>query len=95
MDGIVCDRCGDGLLVDEDARYVMNLEIFAAYDPMEITQNDLDQDLDAEFESALQALAGADSEELQRQVHYQASFDLCGKCRRGILQDPLFRSGRK
>ena len=91
MQGIVCDRCGEGLLLDGDVRYQMKVEIVAAYDPLEITQEDLEQDFEAEFEKILEQLKSEDPEELQRQVHYQAAFDLCGHCQRSILKDPLFR----
>ena len=47
MEGISCDRCGEGLLIDDDVRYIMRVEMVAAYDPMEITRQDLERDLDA------------------------------------------------
>ena len=95
MEGISCDRCGGGLLIDENARYVMNIDITAAYDPMEVTQQDLERDLDAEFAQTIKALENADSEELERQVHYRRRFDLCGRCRREVMEDPLFQNERE
>ena len=56
MEGIVCDRCGEGLLIHENVRYVLNLEMFAAYDPMEITANDLDRDLEKEIGETLRTI---------------------------------------
>lgn len=93
MEGITCDRCGDGLLIDDDVRYLMKLEITAAYDPMEITKQDLERDLEAEMARTIEALEGADAGELERQVHYRESFDLCPRCRREVMGDPLFRRG--
>ena len=92
MEGVVCDRCGEGLLIDGDVRYVMSLAIVAAYDPMEITREDLAEDLDEKLKRTIDELDAADPTELERQVHYQAQFDLCAKCQRKILADPLFRS---
>ena len=91
MEGISCDRCGDGLLIDDDVRYVMGIEITAAYDPMEITQEDLEGDLDAEIAQTIKDLEAADPEEMQRQVHYRERFDLCPRCRKAVMEDPLFR----
>ncbi|MEE8143735.1 MAG: hypothetical protein V3T77_11585 [Planctomycetota bacterium] len=89
MDGIVCDRCGEGLLVEENVRYIMKLNIHAAYDPLEITAEDLQRDLQKEMEETLGKMQGLSEEELRRQVHFQASYDLCVSCQRSILADPL------
>ena len=92
MDGIVCDRCGEGLLLDSDVRYVLNLEIQAAYDPMEITPADLEKDFDAEYRKILKELDQLPAAEAERQVHFRKQYDLCPKCRREFLSDPLFRT---
>ncbi len=91
MDGISCDRCGEGLLLEENVRYLMDVEIRAAYDPMEITREDLEGDLKGEMARTIRELEDADPEELQRQVYYKACFDLCGRCRRQVMADPLFK----
>ena len=43
MNGISCDRCDKSLLVDEDVRYEVRIVVQAAYDPMEITREDLER----------------------------------------------------
>jgi len=45
----ICDRCGKGLLLGEDLRYEVTIEIKSAYDPMEITRADLDKDFNNEI----------------------------------------------
>ncbi len=91
MDGIACDRCGEGLLLRENVRYIMRLEVHAAYDPLEITAQDLQRDLEKEIADTLGDLSGRSAEDLAREVHYQQTFDLCGACQRIILDDPLQR----
>lgn len=91
MDGISCDRCGEGLLLESDVRYVMELRIEAAYDPMELTQEDLNRDFDQEFKAILASMDGRSEQELQDEVAYRARFDLCPRCRKEILRDPLQR----
>lgn len=91
MDGIACDRCGAALLVDADVRYVMRLSIQAAYDPLELTREDLQRDLQADMRTLLEGLASRSAEDLAREVHYEGRFDLCPPCQRSILADPLFR----
>src|SRR5689334_12666344 len=41
---VTCDLCGKELRPGEDHHYVVKLEVFAAHDPAEITEADLDDD---------------------------------------------------
>ena len=61
-----CDMCGKTLLADEDTRYVVKIEVYAAYDPMEITSQDLSKD--QEYQELLDDLAKLDAEEAEEQV---------------------------
>ena len=38
---LACDLCGKTLLPDEDVRYIVRIEVFAAADPLELTEEDL------------------------------------------------------
>jgi len=89
MDGLVCDGCGGGLLLDSDVRYVLRIEGFAAYDPLEITHEDLQKDFESEMERLLEALHHMSPEEAQDEVHRSFRLDLCPKCWRRYLKDPL------
>jgi hypothetical protein len=89
MDGLVCDGCGAALLADDDVRYVVRIEGFAAYDPLEITRADLDKDLDGELRAILAELEGKTAREAQDEVHQSFQFDLCPACWRRYLKDPL------
>lgn len=89
MDGIVCDACGASLLIDEDVRYVLRIEGFAAYDPLEITRGDLERDLEREMEAILRRLETMSAEEAQDEVHRSFRFDLCPACWKRFLADPL------
>ncbi len=89
MQGIVCDRCGEGLLIREDVRYILKLEIHAPYDPLEITPQDLARDNEQEIADTLKQIEETSPEELENQVHFRATYDLCASCQRTILRDPL------
>ncbi len=89
MDGISCDGCGDGLLIESDVRYLVKIEVFAAYDPLEITRNDLDRDLWGEMARLLERLAKEDPRNLEDQVYKKFQFDLCPRCHAEYLHDPL------
>jgi hypothetical protein len=89
---LACDRCGRSLLVFEDVRYEVVIKVTAAYDPMEL---DLDAVARASVSDELERLRGAlekkSAEELEAEVFKQFQFDLCGRCQREFLRDPLPR----
>ena len=89
MHGLSCDRCGKSLLVDEEVRYRMRMEIVAAYDPPELMAADLERDFDAEIRRLVRSMEGRDPRELEEEVAAMRHFDLCPPCRRAMLEDPL------
>ncbi|MEW6025823.1 MAG: hypothetical protein AB1599_00810 [Planctomycetota bacterium] len=91
----ICDRCEKGLLLGEDVRYEMTVEIKSAYDPMEITGEDLKKDFNDEILELLNKMKHKTQEELEDQVYKLFKFDLCMECQKRILKDPLLREGYK
>lgn len=89
MDGITCDMCGKELLTDEDTRYIVKIQVYAAYDPMELTAEDVAADRSEELALLLRRVAEMDAEELQDQVARCFQFDLCPGCQRKYLAAPL------
>ncbi len=84
-----CDMCGKPLLVDEDVRYILKVEVFAAYDPMELTEDDLKVDHLKEIRELAQRMAGMDPKDLEDQVYQRMTFDLCPGCRKKYVKNPL------
>jgi len=89
-----CDMCGRSLLADEDTRYVVKIEVYAAYDPMEVTGEDLEADRGEAYQELLDELADLDGEEAEGQVYKVFRFDLCPACQAKYLKDPLLRTAR-
>jgi hypothetical protein len=89
MDGISCDRCKKGLLIDEPVRYRVLIRVEAAYDPMEITADDLARDLDAEMKATIGKLRSLSADQAQDQVARDFRFDLCMACQKDYLKAPL------
>jgi len=89
MHGISCDRCGAALLVGSDVRYVVTIDVRAAWDPLEMTREELAQDHAAEIRKLLLRIEGMTEEELMRQVHCSFRFDLCPACQRIYTAAPL------
>ena len=89
MAGFCCDMCGKPLLVDSGVRYIARIEVFAAYDPMELTADDLKRDHLKEIRELAQRLAERDPQELEDQVYKSFTFDLCPECQKEYLKHPL------
>jgi hypothetical protein len=86
--------CGKTLLAEEDARYVVKVEVYAACDPLEVTEKDLEADRSEEVQRLLDEMADMDAEDLEDQVFKTFRFDLCPECHAAYLKDPLSRTMR-
>jgi hypothetical protein len=89
MDHLICDICGKALLVDEGVRYQARIQVFAAYDPLELTEADLAQDHEAEIRALLDRLADMDPQAVEDSVYKDMHFDLCMACQREYIRRPL------
>jgi hypothetical protein len=91
---VTCDLCGKELRPGDDHRYVVKIEVFAAHDPAELTEADLDDD---HMEAVSQLLRDmednlADSSDLEPAQH-NFRYDLCPQCRGKFVRDPLSKEG--
>ena len=89
---LACDICGKTLLLDEDVRYIVNVEVLAAYDPLELTQEDLNKDFRKELRELVERMKDMDPEKAQDSVYRKLRFDLCPACQKEYLKDPLRRN---
>ena len=88
-----CDLCGKDMTDGADGRYVLNMEVFAAHDPAEITDADLGDD---HLEEMGQLLRECDDTELEPAPAYKKlRYDLCPACHLKFLADPLGRESQK
>ena len=90
-----CDLCGKELLVEEDLRYVAKIEVYAAYDPLEITEEDLEEDHMEEISELIKQMDGMEEQEIEDQVYKSFRFDLCPECHKKFLKDPLGREASR
>jgi len=82
-----CDLCGQPL---DDRRYVVRLEVFPAFDPVDLTEEDLEPDHLQEVAEELDEmeLTGAELEDCSSKSF---RFDLCARCQARYTKDPLGR----
>lgn len=90
MNRLTCDRCGRGLLLDAPVRYEVRIEVKSAYDPLEITEDDLAR-VEEELRATMERLKDYSAEQAQDEVYREFRFDLCATCQRAFLAEPLGR----
>jgi hypothetical protein len=85
---VTCDHCGKQLRSGED-RYVVKIEVFAAHDPAEITEEDLEEDHMEAVSELLRELEESDASDGVEPASRCFRYDLCPECRGRYLRDPL------
>jgi hypothetical protein len=84
----LCDRCGQPLEKGQ-LRFTVKIQVFAAYDELEISGRDLLKSHQKEIRELLEQMKDMTEEELMRDVYVELRFDLCRACQREYLQQPL------
>ena len=84
-----CDLCGQAL---QDDRFVARVEVYPAFDPEEITEEDLDSDHLQEVADILDEVEVTGQQvPIEDCSTQQFRFDLCAACHRRYVADPLGR----
>lgn len=83
----VCDRCS-ALIEQSKIRFTLRIELFAAYDGLDIRSlKDLqNRDIQAEIQQLLKKMETMDPKQLERDIYSRHEFDLCKNCRDQLLQ---------
>jgi hypothetical protein len=89
-----CDICGKDL-PDGAARHVVKMEAFAATDPAQLTDDDLNADHIDEMARLLSELEDGEREPELLPACQKMRFDLCPACYRKVLKDPLGRDAAR
>jgi hypothetical protein len=86
-----CDMCKRDLDPQQDLRYVLKMEVYAAFDPVAADEDDDDRDHLQEIQDILERLEEADDDQIGDDVYRRMRFDLCPACRRKFVHNPLGR----
>jgi hypothetical protein len=88
---VTCDLCGKELRPGDDHCFVVKIEVFAAHDPSEITEADLEDDHMEAVSQLLREMEDGldDFDEDSEPSSQNFRFDLCLECRRKFQRDPL------
>jgi hypothetical protein len=91
-----CDLCKRQLDPHEDLRYVVKIQISAAFDPVGGEDEDEgDRDYLEEIQDILERLESSQGDNIGDDVYQELRFDLCPECRRRFLKNPLGRESAK
>ena len=85
-----CDCC-KRKLDPNDLRYVVRMEVYAAFDPEALDEVDHDRDHLQEIQEILQRAEDAADDQVGPEVYQQLRFDLCTECRKKFVKNPLPR----
>lgn len=88
-----CDLCKRDIDPEANLRYVVKMEIFAAFDPMALDEDDRDHL--QELQDILERAEDLESDQIGDDVYQQLRFDLCPECRKRFLRNPLGRESTK
>ena len=84
-----CDLCKRELDPEQDLRYVVKTEVYAAFDPMMVDETDDDRDHLQEIQEILECMEDVESDQIGEDVYQQMRFDLCSACHKKFLMNPL------
>ena len=87
---VTCDLCGKELRPGDGQRYVVRIEVFAAHDPAEITEADLDEDhMEAVSQLLREMEDNLDDADGPEPSSHHFRYDLCPECRKRFVRDPI------
>jgi hypothetical protein len=90
-----CHLCKRPIDAEEDLRYVVKIEVYAAIDPVEVETGADDRDHLQEMQEILQRMEEAGSDAVGDDVYQQLRYDLCPECRKKFAKNPLGREASK
>ena len=86
-----CDLCKRPLDPENELRYVVKLEVYAAFDPLAVDDGEDDRDNLQDLHEVLERMDDLDDDQIGDDVYQQLRFDLCPECRRKFMKNPLGR----
>jgi len=87
-----CDRCAKMIDPDLDIRYVIRIEIQAAYDSS--NSNDDTDDHLLEIDEILERMEDEESADISEDIYQRRKFDLCTSCYHEYKKNPLSRENQ-
>ncbi|MBM3876310.1 MAG: hypothetical protein FJ386_06275 [Verrucomicrobia bacterium] len=84
----LCDRCGRPL-DSAEVRFVARIQVFASPGPLAVSHGELTTSHRDEIAALLRQCEGMTEEELMKDVFVEFKFDLCLRCQRDYIANPM------
>lgn len=84
----ICDRCGRPM-EQAELRYIAKIQVYAAPTPITITPEDLLTDQKRKIKDLQEQCERMTEDELMRDVHVEFQYDLCRRCQKTFITNPL------
>ena len=94
MDIFFCDNCKKQIERTLQ-RYCVKVEVFAAPESPEFTEDDLKKDFKKELKKLVKSASKINPEKLMEDVYVKFEYDMCRKCRDAYLRNLKRISGQK
>jgi hypothetical protein len=85
-----CDLCKRPLDPEDDLRYIVKIEVYAALDPLKLDDAE-DSDHLQDLNEILEHIDDVNDPNVGADVYEQKRFDLCPECRKKFMKNPLGR----
>lgn len=86
-----CDRCKRVLDGEDELRYVVKLEVYAAMEPIDVDEVEDDRDHLLEIQEILERLDDAECDAIGDDVYQKQRYDLCSDCYKEYIKNPVGR----
>ena len=86
---VTCDLCGKQVFPGDHYHFVVKIEVFAAQDPRELTEADLDDDHMEAISELLRDEDNLPDPEVAAPAYKNFRYDLCPRCHKKFVKDPL------
>ncbi len=74
---------------ETELRYIAKIQVYAAPNPLKLTQEDLATDKKEEIDALMQQCAGKSEDELMKDVFVEFKYDLCRCCQQTYITCPI------
>lgn len=81
-----CDVCGVKMSANDQKRYIVRIEAYAAAGPVEISEQDLQKDHTQEIRQLLETLSQQSQDQVEDAVYRAFRYDLCAACHGRFLR---------
>ena len=88
-----CDRCQTPMSANDENRYIVKLEVFAAASPLDLTHDDT-ENASGKLQEVLEQLRNTDPDEIEDKTYRNFRFDVCDNCRKHLIANPLALSNK-